>query len=96
MDEKECTLPLVLFKQAMMKLDSFMTDIYEIREDENLNDEDRLVLETISDMAGGIEAALMNTVSKEIDEEVFLNENIKMDHIDPYPGDEDDILDQDI
>ena len=95
-NEIEYKLPLGLCKQAVMKLDSFMTDINEIKEDENLNEEDREVFETIKDMTGAMMAAIVNIVTREIDEDEFLNENITMDEIQSYPGDDINILDEDI
>lgn len=93
-------LPLGLFKQASLKLDAFMTDCYEILEDPDLEQEDRDTMNTIIEVSGLIAAYIINIVSKEMGEEEFLNEQIPMDKIEKYPGDENDdggnIIDEEI
>lgn len=96
MDENniEHKLPLGLCKQVVMKLDSIVADLHEIRVDADLDPEDALVFEQISETAGVMMAAIVNVISKEIGEEEFLNEEIMMDEFDEYPGDDTDILDE--
>lgn len=95
MDENiEYKLPLGLCKQAVMKLDSFITDLYEIRADEEVDPEDAFVFEQMTEIAGTMAAALVNIIAKEIGEEEFLNEDIAMDVIDTYPGDDIEVIDQ--
>lgn len=99
MNEEQNRLPLGLFKQAVMKLDSFLSDIAEIKEDEDINDIEKQNLNTISEMGQTMLAHLINMVSSEIDEEEFLNENIEMDEIDAFPETEietKDIIDEEI
>jgi len=88
--ETEHKLPLGLFKQACMKLDAFLADVHEIREDESLDEENKETLTRMIEIAGVMEANLINIVKKEMNEEDFLNEKIEMDQIDEYP--EEDIL----
>lgn len=91
-------LPLGICKQALMKLESVMQDFNEIAEDEVLNDEQRLMFETLSEITGQMMASIVNFVQEEISEEDFLNEHIDMDIFkEEYPSDMDeDILNQDI
>lgn len=89
-------LPLGLLKQATMKLDSFLSDVHEIKEDENLSPEQHLVMSQISDMAGNMMAAMINMVAAEIGEEEFLAEDINMDDIEEYPDDTSDMMDTEI
>jgi hypothetical protein len=84
MDTKH-KLPLGLFKQACMKIDSAIADMNEIREDIDVDDDNKETLTRLVEIAGTIEASLINIIRKECDEEEFLNENIPMDEIDPYP-----------
>lgn len=44
-DNIEYRMPLGLCKQATMKLDAFITDIHEIKEDEDLSPEDKQMFE---------------------------------------------------
>jgi len=89
-------IPLGLFKQSIMKLDSLMTDLYEIKEDADLDPEDQHTISSMVEIAGTMEATLLNIVKKELDEDDFLNEAIEMDEIDSYPERYEDILDSPI
>ncbi len=95
MDENENIehrIPLGLCKQAFMKLETAMSDIYEIMEDEDLNPDEKQVFAEIADCLSVSMAHIVNLVSKEIGEEDFLNEAIPMDEIGTYPGDEEENL----
>lgn len=83
--DNEYKIPLGLCKQAVMKLDSFMTDINEIREEEGLTAEDKQTFEQIAEITGTILAVIVNMVTREMGEEEFLSEDIAMDEIDQYP-----------
>ena len=48
-----------------MKLDAFMADIHEIKEDEELSPEDRQIFEQIAEISGEMMAAIVNMVTKE-------------------------------
>jgi hypothetical protein len=96
MNEIESKLPLGLCKQVTLKLESVITDLYEIREDEEVSEEDKEVFEKMTEIAGNMEAAMINIVSKELGEDEFMQETVPMDEIGEYPGDDVDILDQDI
>jgi|GEM_PF-2976008 len=98
MDENKMKLPLGIIRQAVMKLDSFIIDIKEILEDDDLDDDDRELFEKISETAGIMGAEIINIVRREMDEEEFLNENPEMDPIDAFPGTEEveDLLNEEI
>lgn len=89
-------LPLGLMKQAVMKIESAMTDIYEIKEDDGLSDENKYAMNGIAEILGQVNAVIVNIVSEEMGEEEFLSEIVDMDPIDPYPGDDVDIMDQQV
>lgn len=95
MDENT-TLPLGLCKQASMKLDSFMRDVNEISEDEDLSPENKMVFKEIREMAGNMLAAICNIISKEMNEDEFIAEIIDMDEIEVYPSADIDLIDIDI
>lgn len=80
-DNIEYRMPLGSCKQAAMKLDAFITDIHEIKEDEDLSPEDKQTFEQIAETAGSMLAAIVNMVIKEIGEEEFLSEDVGMDNI---------------
>lgn len=84
-------LPLGLMKQAIMKLESAATDIYEIREDPSMNARDLEIMEQISDTLQIIVASIMTMATREIPEEEFTQEQVDMDPIDPYPDPTDDV-----
>lgn len=88
MNEIDYKIPLGLCKQAVMKLDAFIADVNEIKEDPDLEPEDRQDFETMSEMACTMLATIVNIVNKECEEEVFLGEKIPMDEIDSYPEDQ--------
>lgn len=89
-------LPLGIMRQAIMKMDSFISDIHECMEDEDVTDDQKYVFQQIVETAGNMEAAIVNMASVEIPEEDFLRETITPDPIDPYPGTDDDLLDEPI
>lgn len=96
MDDIENKLPLGLCKQAAMKLESFMTDVMEIKETDNLEPNDKQDFETMAELSCNMLAALVNIVNKECEEAEFLGEKIPMDEIDTYPENESDIMDEEI
>lgn len=95
MDSK---LPLGICKQCLMKLDSALEDINEIKEDEDVSEDDKQDFETMGAYIGQIMAAISNKVSREMNEDDFINENIDMDPFeDEYDeGGDDDIMDMEI
>lgn len=95
-EEIQYKIPLGVCKQACMKLNSFITDIHEMSEDPDVDPEDKETFIQIAEVAGIMMANIVNIVSKECGEEEFLNEDIPLDEIDIYPGDEDDIIDETI
>ena len=96
MEENKSTLPLGILRQAVMKLDSFITDMKECIEDEDTNPEDKEQFEKMAEVAGDMQAIIVNMVSREISEEDFLNEHIDPDQLEPYPGTEESLLDETI
>lgn len=78
-------IPIGLCKQAFMKLNSFMEDIQEIREDPGLTEDERYAFYNMSQTAGSMMAMLINFVKNEMDEYDFVNERIDMDNIDAFP-----------
>lgn len=95
MDEHK--LPLGIIKQAVMKLDSFSIDMSEIIEDEDITQDDKEKFQTLRSTAGDMMALLINIVREEIGEEEFINEQIDLDEIDPYPEEPtDDLLNDEI
>lgn len=96
-NESGYKIPLGLCKQAIMKLESAITDICEIKEDDDLNSEDKQTMEGLVEILGQCTAVIVNMVGREMDEDEFLSEDIAMDEIDPYPGEEDNnLLDRNI
>ncbi len=94
-NENQHRLPLGLCKQAFMKLESFISDIHEIREDEDLTPEEIYELTRMAEVAGLLGVRLLNIVKKECGEEEFLNEEVGMDEIGLFPEQVDgDILDE--
>lgn len=83
--ENEGTLPLGVLRQACMKLESFMTDIREIMEENELVEEDRQNFDVMVEMSGRMLATIVNMVGRELGEEDFLAETPDMDTIDPWP-----------
>jgi len=69
-------IPLGLCRHAAMTLDSFISDIHEIKEDENLDPEDRQTFEQIVEISGDMLAAIVNMVTKEMGEEEFLSRTV--------------------
>lgn len=90
----EYKVPIGLCKQAVMKIESAMVDVLEIREDELLSDENKYAMNGIAEILGQINAVIVNIVSSELGEEEFLSEIVEMDPIDPYPENDVDIMDQ--
>ena len=78
--------PLATCKQAVMKLDSALTDIKEIME-EDIDNEYKELLEKSSDCIIYAMTSIYRVVGDFTDEDSFINETIAMESIDPWPGD---------
>lgn len=89
-------IPLGLCKQAALKLDSFISDCCEIKEDPDLDPKDKEDFDKMVELAGVMEATIVNIVSKEMGEDDFTNENVEMDDIGTYPESNADILEETI
>jgi len=95
LEDKHHRLPLGLCKQAFMKLASFIADIHEIREDEDLTPDEKYEFTQMAEVAGMLGARILNTIKKECNEEDFLNEDVALDDIDLFPEKVDiDLLDE--
>lgn len=91
MEEAEYKLPLGLLRQAVMKLESFQTDMREASEEEGIDADDKENFDKMAEMSGLMMAHIINIVGKEMGEEEFLSEELEMDNIDPFPGTDTDI-----
>ncbi len=95
-DVPEPTINLGLCKQVALKIASAISDLHEIREDEELSPENLIMFERMTEILNTVEAALLNTIRSECDEDVFLNEDVPMDEIEEWVDTELDFLDQEI
>lgn len=86
MDEKNMEL-LTLCKQAVMKMESAMTDICEIQESELLTDDEKYTFKQMIEMNGNMMAVIVNMVAEKtgVSEEDFMSEQLEQDPIDEYP-----------
>ena len=91
MEEKK--LPLGLIKQAILKMESALTDLREIIEDEDIADDDKDDFVELAEYSSNIIAVLYNKVN---DDEDFINENVRMDEIGTWPGELNDIMENEI
>lgn len=98
-EEIQHKIPLGLCKQAVMKMDSAMTDILEIKQDDDLSEEHKYAMEGLAEILGQCIAVVVNMVNEEMEEDEFLREVINMDEIESYPGEEtqkENIMDEEI
>lgn len=89
-------IPLGLLKQAVMKLDASLNDINEAKLDEDLDENEVHALEGCSEIIYQVMAVIVNIVNQEMEEDEFISEQIDMDEIDEYPGEEKNLLDTEI
>ena len=92
-DMEEKKLPLGLIKQAILKMESALTDLREIIEDEDIEDDDKDDFVELAEYSSNIIAVLYNKVN---DDEDFIKENVKMDEIGTWPGELNDIMENEI
>lgn len=95
-EENKQTLPLGIMRQAIMKLDSFIADMHECIEDEDISEENRNSFRYIAEVAGNLQAGITNMAMQEVDEAEFLAEQIDPDEIEVYPGTESDIMNEEM
>lgn len=90
MDETENMNLITICKQALMKMESAMTDINEIRESSLLSEREKEVFGEMIEMNGNMMAVIVNLVSEKtgISEEDFMSETITPEEISVFPGDE--------
>lgn len=87
-------LQLTTLKHAIMKIDSFQTDIRELCEEEDIDPQVMEVLNEIADVAGNMETALIKIIAEDDEsEDNFMKEEVRMDDLDPYPDQIKDIED---
>lgn len=89
-------LPLAICKQAAMKLEAFINDINEAKEDDDLDPSDKEMFEKMAEVGCTMLASLINIVNKECDEAIFISEDIPMDEIPEYPEGTINLLDEEI
>lgn len=92
----EHRLPLGLCKQAVLKLESALSDIHEIILDEDISAEQKEWFEVAAEYLGNITAVIYNQVEAEMGEDEFIAEIVEMDQIESWPGETDDIMNQNI
>lgn len=93
-NENQYRLPLGLCKQAFMKIESFVADIHEILEDDDLTPEEKYEFIQMAEVGGLLGVRLLNIVKKECGEEEFLSEDVTMDDIGLFP--ESEVFDPDV
>jgi len=87
-----------LFKEAIIKIDAFISDVSELREFD-MDSEDRETLTQMAEYAGIMEATLVNMLRKEMgdDESEFISEafdiDVSYDTFPEYLRENKDILD---
>jgi len=89
-------LPLGICKQAALKLDSFLTDIAEIEEDDDLDADIKNQFHVIRECANMILSSLLCIVQEEMDEDEFTREDVVMDDIEDHYNPTGDLGDQPI
>lgn len=94
--ETEHKLPLGLCKQAVLKLESALSDIHEIILDEDISAEQKEWFEVAAEYLGNITAVIYNQVEAEMGEDEFIAEIVEMDQLESWPGETDDIMNQNI
>jgi len=70
-----------LYKEAIMKIDAFMADIRELREEDSINTEDKETLTQMAEYAGIIEATLVNMLRRETggEDEEYISESFDIE-----------------
>lgn len=81
-------LPLGVLRQATLKLDSFISDMYEVIEDDDVSDEKKKQCEIMADIAYTMMANISYLVSNEIDSDEFFDIQMDMDSIEYMPEEE--------
>lgn len=87
-------LPLALIKQTYLKMESAAGDLYEILEDEDLNDDEKAAFQSMKEQLIFMMANLINLIKNECGEDDFLAIQVPMEEVEPWPGDETDIMDE--
>ena len=92
----ESTLPLGILRHCIAALDVAKSDIHEVVEDEEIDDEDRQDFAYISEILGDMIATIVNKTNREIPEEDFMAEHIDLKFEDYWTEEIGDILDEEI
>lgn len=90
---KDGVIPLDLCKRAAMKLDSFLTDIYEVLEDPDLDENQKYDFSLMTELGSVMITRIVNIVRKEMNEEELLTNDIDIGEFDEYPVKEPSIFD---
>ena len=77
-------MQLTTLKHAIMRLDALYSDLREIAEDD-ITDEEKAVIEAVSENAADMEVALIQLVKNHMDPDDFMNETITAPDLDDYP-----------
>lgn len=93
---EESKLPMGICRHCITALDAAKTDIHEILEDEEINEEDRNQFQYISEILGDMIAVIVNMTNREIDEDDFMAEHIDLQLEDYWEEPEIDILDEEV
>ena len=91
--DNETKLPLGICRHCIAALESAMTDINEITEDEEVLSDDKSQFEYISEIIGNCMAVITNMVMREMDEDEFLAEQIELESFDDNDIEESEIPD---
>ena len=74
-------------KHAVMKLDSLLTDLHELNEEETITESVKRQISELIYKTSMIEAVMVNLLrtKDDTDDNEFINESVEMDEIEPYP-----------
>ena len=78
-------LPMGILKQAFMKIQSFVDDIDEASEDNDLTEDEKYEFKQMVEIGTLMAMRILTIVEQEMSEDEFLNIDIPMDEIEEYP-----------
>ena len=78
-------LPMGILKQAFMKIQSFVDDIDEASEDNDLTEDEKYEFKQMVEVGTLMAMRILTIVEQEMPEDEFLNIDIPMDEIEEYP-----------
>jgi len=74
-----------ILKQAFMKIQSFVDDIDEASEDNDLTEDEKYEFKQMVEIGTLMAMRILTIVEQEMSEDEFLNIDIPMDEIEEYP-----------